>query len=131
VGAVRVGRNRYFFPSREDIHPLSPVVDVWKGFFTSVRPALNQLLINVNVCMTAFYRPGNLAERMIHFQMNSGGAMPKDFKDGLKVNATKHLGYNRRKAVKAITGKTARRTTFDCPEFGGQVTVENYFKRSM
>ena len=129
MGAVRVGRNRYFFPSREDIHSLSPGVDVWKGFFTSVRPALNQLLININVCMTAFYSPGNLAERMLQFRGGSGGGLPNDFKLGLKV-VTKHLAYTRRKPVRAITSKTARRTTFDCQELGGQVTVEQYFKQS-
>jgi eukaryotic translation initiation factor 2C len=128
-GAIRVGKNRHFFPSREDIHSLGMGVDVWKGFYTSVRPAYNQLMVNVNVCMTAFYAPGNLADIIQAFKRTSFGAMPNDFKKGIKVT-TKHLGYNMRKPLRSITGKTARNTSFDCEELGGKVSVEQYFKKS-
>jgi eukaryotic translation initiation factor 2C len=129
AGAIRVGKNRFFFPSKADTHPLGLGVEAWKGFYTSVRPSFSQLLVNVNVCMTAFYTPGNLAEAMIQFNRQSKGGMPRDFKSGLKVTTT-HLGYKKRKPLRAITSKSARDTTFDCEELGGKVSVEHYFLKS-
>lgn len=95
----------------------------------SVRPAYKQLMVNVNVCMTAFYSPGNLAQAMIAFQNQTGGGMPSRFAEKLKV-ATTHLGYTRKKAIFRMTDQTARQARFDCQELGGVVTVEQYFQRS-
>ena len=128
---VRVGQNKYFFPSSSEHHTLSLGVEAFRGFFMSVRPMYKQLMVNINVCMTAFYTAGNLAQAMDAFQNQTGGAMPNSFADKLKVS-TKHLGYTRKYTIHRImTGKTARTERFDCVELGGQVTVENYFKRSM
>jgi eukaryotic translation initiation factor 2C len=44
---VRVGKNRYFFPSSAEKINLGPGVEAWKGFFTSVRPTFKQLMVNV------------------------------------------------------------------------------------
>ena len=87
------------------------------------------LMVNVNVCMTAFCAPGNLADAIMAFQRSSHGGMPKSFREGIKVT-TKHLGYNMRKALRSVTNKTAKNTFFDCAELGGKVSVEQYFKRS-
>lgn len=96
----------------------------------SVRPMYKQLMVNINVCMTAFYTPGNLAQAMQAFQQQTGGAMPQTFADRLKVS-TKHLGYTRKFTIfRIMTGKTARTERFDCSELGGMVTVEDFFKRS-
>ena len=129
-GAVRVGKNRHFFPTAEDKRSLGLGVDAWKGFYTSVRPSYGQLLVNVNVCMTAFFVPGNLAEAMKEFNRQSRGGMPSAFKKSIKVT-TRHLGYKRKKPIRAIMSKSARDTMFDCDEFGGKISVEQYFKRSM
>lgn len=74
-----------------------------------------------------FYEPGNLADAIMSFQRNSMGALPRKFVDKLKIR-TKHLGH--KKAVKRIMTQTARQVKFDCPELGGEVTVETYFKKS-
>ncbi|OBZ72736.1 Protein argonaute 1B [Grifola frondosa] len=123
---IRVGKNRYFFPSSEHMQ-LGLGIEAWKGFFMSVRPAYKQLMVNVNVCMTAFYIPGNLADAMLEFQRRVGG-MPQTFGDKLKVSTT-HLGYLRKRSIFRIMNTTASKTMFDCEELGGQVSVEQYFQR--
>jgi eukaryotic translation initiation factor 2C len=125
---VRVGKNRYFFPSQERFD-LALGVEAWKGFFTSARPVYKELMVNVGVCMTAFYKPGNLAEAIIEFNRTSNGAMLQRFTQKLKVT-TSHLGYKQKKPIKKIMSTTARQTTFHCEEYKGKISVEDYFKRS-
>lgn len=127
TNGVRVGQNKYFFPSEEQF-PLSLGLDACRGFFMSVRPSFKQLTVNINACMTAFYTPGNLAQAMFAFQREVG-AFPAEFFEKLKV-VTTHLGYPKKKAIICIMGTSPRKTQFKCDEYGGQITVENYFKRS-
>ncbi|KAF7968003.1 hypothetical protein HWV62_32204 [Athelia sp. TMB] len=127
-GGVLVGRNRFFFPSTTSPPvPLGGGLEAWKGFYSSIRPAFNQLMVNVNVCTTAFYSPGNLADALTSFRRMSFGGKPNAFVKGLRVSAT-HLGY--RKTIKTMSTKTSKTHSFDCPELGGgKVTVEQYFSR--
>lgn len=127
----RVGKNRYFFPTQGQRMEISIGVEAWRGFFMSARPVYKELMVNVGVCMTAFYKPGNLAAAIVEFQQKSKGAMLERFAQKLKVT-TSHLGYKQTKAVKKImSSKTSQNTKFQCDEFNGQVSVEEYFKRSM
>ncbi|KAG1734938.1 ribonuclease H-like domain-containing protein [Suillus paluster] len=126
---VRVGKNRYFFPSQErERFDLAPGVEAWKGFFASARPVYKALMVNVGVCMTAFYKPGNLADAIMEFNRTSNGAMLQRFVQKLKVT-TSHLGYKQKKPIKKIMSTTARQQTFNCEEYHGQISVEDYFKR--
>lgn len=125
---VRVGQNRYFFPSQERFE-LATGVEAWKGFFMSARPVYKELMVNIGVCMTAFYKPGNLADAIVEFNRTSNGAMLQRFAQGLKVT-TNHLGYKPKKPLKKIMSTTARQTFFNCEEFGGRISVEEYFKKS-
>lgn len=54
-GGVLVGRNRFFFPTAMQPQSLGGGLEAWRGFYSSVRPAFKQLMVNVNVCTTAFY----------------------------------------------------------------------------
>ncbi|KAJ7481492.1 argonaute-like protein [Mycena latifolia] len=123
-GGVMVGRNRFFFPSGERPVPLGGGLEAWRGFYSSVRPAHKQLMVNVNVCTTAFYTPGNLARAMEEFRNSSFGARVNAFVKGVRIKTT-HLGY--KKTVKSVYNKTPREHRFDCAEFGGEITVEQYF----
>ncbi|KAI0634091.1 Piwi-domain-containing protein [Trametes polyzona] len=125
-GGVMVGRNKFFHPS-----PAAPPVslggglEAWRGFFSSVRPAWKQLMVNLNVCTTAFYTPGNLAERLIEFINASYGARPAVFVRGIRVRTT-HLGY--RKTVKTVAKVNAFQHKFEAEELG-EVTVQEYFAK--
>ncbi|PSR75783.1 hypothetical protein PHLCEN_2v8900 [Hermanssonia centrifuga] len=124
-GGVMVGRNKFFHPSAtEPPFPLGGGLEAWRGFYSSVRPAHKQLMVNVNVCTTAFYTPGNLAERMQEFMNASFGARPNTFARGVRVKTT-HLGYQ--KSVKAVSHYTAKTYSFEVEGLGKR-TVEEYFK---
>ena len=109
---------------------LSIGVEAWRGFFMSARPVYKELMVNVGVCMTAFYKPGNLAQAIMEFQQRSNGAMLKRFAQKLKVT-TNHLGYKQTKPLKEIMSTTANNTFFPCEEFkSAKMSVEQYFKKS-
>ncbi|KAF9236506.1 Piwi domain-containing protein [Melanogaster broomeanus] len=127
---TRVGKNRYFFPSQDRRSlELSTGIEAWKGFFMSARPVYKELMVNVGVCMTAFYKPGNLADAILEFQSKSSGAMLQRFVQKLKVT-TSHLGYKQTKPLRKIMSTTSRNTFFPCDEFKSpKMSVEQYFKR--
>ncbi|KZT01939.1 Piwi-domain-containing protein [Laetiporus sulphureus 93-53] len=124
---IRVG-HRYFFRGSSDHQGLSSVIEAWRGFFVSVRPMYKQLMVNVNVCMTAFFVPGNLATAMSKFSHKGKDRMRMEFVQRVKV-ATAHLGYTRKKSILRIMSEPPRKLSFECEELGGEVTVEDYFKR--
>lgn len=132
--AIRVGKNRYFprSPTPHEQHQLSLGVRAVQGFYASVRPAFNQLMVNVNSCMTPFIYPGKLADTLMAFSRNSGNALPSlppRFASSIRVTTT-YLGYKKRSNIKQIGSSSARRTTFKCDELGGKdISVEEYFKR--
>ncbi|KAJ7201035.1 argonaute-like protein [Mycena pura] len=125
-GGIMVGRNRFFFPSSERPVSLGGALEAFRGFYSSVRPSHNQLMVNVNVCTTAFYVPGNLARAMEEFTNSSFGARANAFVKGVRVK-TSHLGY--KKTVKRVADKNAKQHVFDCAEFGARLSVEKYFKQ--
>jgi eukaryotic translation initiation factor 2C len=123
----RLGKNQYFFTPQER-RQLSMGVQAWQGFVLSVRPVFKQLMVNMNVCMSAFYEPGNLADVLLAFQRNAHGALPARFVKRLMIR-TRHLGHKR--VVRRIVPTPAARLWFDCAELGGMVTVAEYFARSL
>ncbi|KAH9027442.1 argonaute-like protein [Lactarius hengduanensis] len=125
-GGVVVGRNRYFFPSASPPVSLGGKLEAWMGFYSSVRPSFSQLMVNVNVCATAFYSEGNLAEAMVAFEQASFGARMSAFVQRIRIK-TDHLGHQ--KTVKRLAKFNARQHKFEAQELGGTVTVEEYFRR--
>ena len=122
-----VGRNKFFHPSAaEPPFPLGAGLEAWRGFYSSVRPAHKQLMVNVNVCTTAFYVPGNLADSLQAFLNASFSARPSAFCRHVRVKTT-HLGY--RKTIAGTANFSARQHSFQSQEYG-KITVEDYFKRS-
>jgi eukaryotic translation initiation factor 2C len=82
----------------------------------SVQPAHRQLMVNINVAITAVYAPGNLAVAMMQFRNSSFGArMEAFFRGTIRVQAT-HLG--RRMIVRRVAGYTAKTLEIDTSDFG-------------
>lgn len=130
---TRVGQNKYFFsePNERPMHLATPGLEIMRGYFLSVRPALNQLHVNVNVCMTAFVQAGRLEDLLDKFGNMSKGAIPRvppSLVKSIQVTTT-YLGYKKRKKLKAIGSRSAAQTFFNCEELGGKVSVADYFKR--
>ncbi|KAF8637180.1 hypothetical protein AX17_002993 [Amanita inopinata Kibby_2008] len=124
------GASKYFFDPGQQRTNLAPGIELWQGFFISIRPAFKQLMVNVNVCYTAFIEPRNLADALYTFNESSRGAMPslpRGIADSIRVK-TKHLGH--KKKLHKVGTTSARNTTFVCDEFGGErISVEAYFQR--
>ncbi|KAL1731954.1 ribonuclease H-like domain-containing protein [Schizophyllum commune] len=128
---TRVGQNKYFFddPNSPPIRLATPGLEVMRGFFLSTRPALNQLHVNVNVCMTAFVQPGRLEDLLDKFGNMSQGAVPRlppSLVNSIRVTTT-YLGYKKRKKLKAVGSRSAAQTFFNCEELGGKVSVADFF----
>ena len=90
------------------------------------------MMVNVNVCMTAFIEPKNMAVAITDYQGGSRGAIPNlrelFQKSALRVKAT-HLGY--KKKVRAIEPRRADQVSFVCEEMDNRkVTVAKYFRHS-
>lgn len=87
------------------------------------------MMVNVNVCTTAFYKAGNLARAMKDF-MGKDNARVGGFVTGLRVQTT-HLGHRQKKTIKRVGEFSARQQSFICEEYGNaSITVEQYFLRS-
>ncbi|KAG9014147.1 hypothetical protein FRB94_014240 [Tulasnella sp. JGI-2019a] len=125
---ILVGRNRFFFPDPSAPFRLTCGLEALKGYTSSVRPTFRQMMINVNICTTAFYRAENLALSMVEF-LEGGGGRLNGFVTGLRVQ-TIHLGHVNKKTVKRVGDLSARQQTFICEEYGNaSITVEQYFLR--
>ncbi|KAI9063285.1 argonaute-like protein [Trametes sanguinea] len=60
---------RSFFTDREKKDIGSSIV-LWRGYFQSVRPAINRMLINVDISTGAMYKPGPLIQRALEYLGN-------------------------------------------------------------
>ncbi|KAF5345034.1 hypothetical protein D9758_010462 [Tetrapyrgos nigripes] len=127
----RRNTSKYFFPMSSEPFSLGPRLVAFRGYYTSVRPTFKELMVNVNVCMTAFVRPGNLASALKEASERSHGALPTLPPALVKSMhiATRYMGHKRRHRLKAIGTRTARNQQFQCDEYGGMISVETYFKR--
>lgn len=130
--AIRAGESRYFFPAEQDRQNcvLSQLFFAFKGFYSSARPSLGRIVLNVNVCMTPFYISGTLVEAINRFQQRTQGALPSDFPRRVKL-VTKHTGHNRTWTLTEVRGERGPRDVFfDCSKYTPQRTsVANYFAR--
>ncbi|KAG8690952.1 hypothetical protein FRC08_010309 [Ceratobasidium sp. 394] len=125
---VMVGRNKWFFPTPGQAADLGTGLEAYRGFYSSVRPSFQQLMVNVNVATTAFYRPGNLAELFLQFGLQRANQIPA-FVYNLRIEMA-HTGTRRRKAIKGVQLNTsASAYKFRCDEFDQEMSVEAYFKR--
>ena len=124
----RFGKNRYFF-NDEHKAQIGPRLWALMGFYSSVRPASKLLMVNVNVCMSAFHQPGRLSDALRAFSVTSYDAIPREFMRKVKVSTT-YLGYKRVMTIQRVVGVSANRQTFLCQEFGGTISVAEYFFKS-
>lgn len=115
-----------------------------RGFFSSVRAATGRLLVNVNVCCSAFYRPGPLVGLMMAHGLNDKYRL-EQFLKGVRVT-TSHTGTPRIRTILALASLSdgQNQTRPRVPEFGAganqvqfwlqeqnrYVTVSGFFHRS-
>jgi eukaryotic translation initiation factor 2C len=135
---------RSFFTDQETLTIPGGVV-LWRGYFQSVRPAINRVLININISTGAMYQPGNLISLCLDFLGRSGqphaltaGRLPdrervrlQNFLKGIKITTPYRThNPNRQRLVKRLTRESARHRTFDI-EDGHTMTVNHYFHNQL
>jgi eukaryotic translation initiation factor 2C len=134
---------RSFFTDQETkIIPRGVVL--WRGYFQSVRPAVNRLLININISTGAMYQPGNLVDLCLGFLGKSGrdaltwNRLPdrerlrlQNFLKGIKVTTPYRTHQpNRQRLVRRLTLESARDRRFEI-EGGRTLTVMQYFHNQL
>lgn len=133
---IVVGRSIY--PgSGENAIPISGALDVWKGFFLSLRPSVGRLLLNVDTSATAFIAGGDLVSIARDFlslgpndPINLDGRARQALESFLRVTRVEatHRGESKRKyKVLGFSPAAANQLTFT-REDGSKQTVADYFR---
>jgi eukaryotic translation initiation factor 2C len=139
--SMRYPSNARSFFTDQETRTIPGGVVLWRGYFQSVRPAINKILININISTGAMYQPGNLISLCLDFLGRSGqpqaltaGRIPDrervrlhNFLKGIKVTTPYRThNTNRQRLVKRLTRESARDRRFDIGD-GHTVTVMEYF----
>ncbi|KAI0068655.1 argonaute-like protein [Artomyces pyxidatus] len=120
-------------------------IELWRGYFQSVRPAIGQMLINVDISTGAMYKPGPLIGLCLEFLGIDGKPQllaPRNqlpdrermrlqrFITGLKIT-TSHggagRGAGRPRVVKKLSREGARDLSFELGN-GQKQSVADYFR---
>lgn len=102
-----------------------------RGFFSSVRTATGRLLVNVDVCCSAFYRPGPLVDLMAACGFQDQYRL-EQFLKGVRVKVT-HRGVPRIRRILALAspsdGRGSNQPRPKVPQFGaGPNQVQFWFQ---
>ncbi|KAF9480194.1 argonaute-like protein [Pholiota conissans] len=117
-------------------------LELWRGYFQSVRPSQAKMYINLDIATGVMYKPGPLINLCLEF-LNVRGAKPemlsprKGFPDrerirlqrfisGMRIN-TEYTGSVKGFVIKRITSEAASQIMFTTRE-GKSISVANYFK---
>ena len=144
--SINYPSNRNSFFPHQDPRPIGAGIELWRGYFQSVRPAIGRMLINVDISTGVMYRSGRLIDLALDFLGRSGSpnalssqhGLPdrerlrlQQFISGIKIT-TPHLVRNpdRRRLVKKLTRDSARDHTFENGD-GQTMTVLEYFRDTL
>ncbi|TFK43467.1 argonaute-like protein [Crucibulum laeve] len=137
---------RSFFTDRET-KDIGSGLQLWRGYFQSVRPASNQMLINVDISTGTMYKSGSLLGLCLEYiGKNDPNAMAprrgfpdrerlrlQRFISGIRV-LTIHTGpggnaVQTPRVVKKLSSAGANALTFTMRE-GSSMTVADYFRKT-
>jgi hypothetical protein len=131
---IIVGRSIYSSNGPTRPREISGGLEVWSGYFHSLRPSLGRMLLNIDINNTAFFRPGSLIailKEICRGQIPSSldghqyNALDRLIK-GMKVEVT-HRGANFSKKFKVWgLDRSADQIRFNDQE-GAETNVLEYF----
>ena len=137
-------RGRSFFTDRET-RDVGGGIILWRGYFQSVRPAIDRMLVNIDISTGVMYKPGTLINLALEFLGKPGEPnalarrwLPErermrlqQFISGLKVT-TPHNEHNpgRLRLVKKLTRESAQERSFEVAD-GQSITVAQYFQERL
>ncbi|KAK0435068.1 Piwi-domain-containing protein [Armillaria borealis] len=122
-------------------------LEAWQGYFQSVRPALNRLIVNIDISTGVMFKPGSLVETCVEFF--SGYRREEDankwlraqsvplmqrrrlerFLFGVKVEAKTAAGAKKLVTIHKLTERDAASTIFT-PTGGAQTSVVQYYAQT-
>ncbi|GBB98146.1 hypothetical protein RclHR1_03150009 [Rhizophagus clarus] len=134
--------NRSFY-TREGFRSLYGGVEAWQGYYQSARPTPGKMMINIDLCATAFYESGPLINVVVKML---GKRSTDDLRRGInereRVKLEKELknlkirvihrgekNAKRRYRISRITPQDAQRTKFDDAD-GHKIDVASYFQKT-
>jgi len=131
---------RSFFTDRET-KDIGSGIQLWRGYFQSVRPGMGQMLINIDISTATMYKSGRLIDICLEvLRKNNPSALSNlTDRDFLKLNKfisgvrvlTKAPGDGRpARVVKRLTRNSARNEEFALRGGGGKATVAEYFHKA-
>ncbi|KAH9992241.1 argonaute-like protein [Russula compacta] len=134
--------NRSFFTGQE-IRPIGGGIVLWRGYFQSLRPAIDRMLINVNTSTSAMYRPGRLMDLALEFLNKPGrpdaleprhGLLDderlrlQEFVLGIRVIAPPRTSDpDAKRLIQKLTRQSSRERKFNIGD-GQIMTVAQYFQ---
>lgn len=125
----------FFVPSEKK--DIGGGVELWRGYFQSVRPASGRMLINVDITTAMMYKPGPLLDVCLGFfeardprlLAPKHGFTPKRIRAlaGFLLNlSVKTIHNNRNRTIKGVSRAGSRDLTFDFD--GRTMDVATYFQ---
>lgn len=132
---------RSFFNRKFGFEGIGGGIELWRGFFQSMRPGPGYLLLNVDIATCMMYRPGNLLEVCVDFFDNNVPARNLANylanSDRERIRLGKFLSNlavtvpattkNKRRVIKGVAPRGADQITFD--QDGKKTTVAKYFQQ--
>ncbi|KIO29135.1 hypothetical protein M407DRAFT_21707 [Tulasnella calospora MUT 4182] len=134
---------RSFF-TRAETKDMGRSVELWRGFFQSVRPAIGKMVINVDISSAAFYKSGPLIKVCLEYLGRSPEGDPVQFLSANRLDArtrrdllkfirnlnvrTQRNGEARVRAIKDINEKGADTLMFSTDD-GGSMSVQAWFRK--
>jgi len=117
-------------------------MELWRGYFQSIRPSKNRMYVNIDIATGIMYRSGPLIELFMEFfKQNSPSAFsPKrgfPDRDRLRLQKfisnmrvmTKHTGQDRTIVIKKLSNTGASDTMFTMRDSSRPISVADYFKK--
>jgi len=133
---------RSFFTDRET-RDIGSGINLWRGYFQSVRPAFGRMIINVDISTGMMYKPGALIDLCLDFfggPRNANRLSPTQgfpdrerlrlqrFLSGVRI-VTRHIAGSPARVIKKLTSAGADALSFTMRGGGGSTTVAKYFKQ--
>ncbi|KAK7031291.1 hypothetical protein VNI00_013545 [Paramarasmius palmivorus] len=131
------------FPGKET-RPVGHGLELWRGYFQSIRPALGHVILNFDITTGMFYKPGPLMNLALEFfgKNNPNVLSPthglpdrerlhlQRFISGIRVKVTSGDSKSRSKSrvitVQRLSREGARQLRFE--KDGAQISVADYFR---
>ncbi|KAG9047218.1 hypothetical protein FS837_002812, partial [Tulasnella sp. UAMH 9824] len=116
-------------------------VELWRGYFQSVRPVIGKMVVNVDISSAAFYKPGPLIGLCLEYLEASPKANPVQFLSSNRLNTrtrvalakflrtlrvrTTHGGNTRVRSIRSVSEQGANNLPFELN--GTMISVAEYF----